>query len=158
MCNACYIFFMCAPSHMCMQIHIQKCPVTLIVSPVPRVVCKEMDAYPSCSHASHDYSFVCECAFTYGIRFRFSKLLMWVLPAAVAVKGQECSGGCFIKETLHPKVKSTWPIVEPGFSKCAPVALSGIFVAQVRIHYYYNFIYLHIFYSSTVLSGLRSQK
>lgn len=54
MCNACYIFFMCAPSHMCMQIHIQKCPVTLIVSPVPRVVCKEMDAYPSCSHASHE--------------------------------------------------------------------------------------------------------
>lgn len=49
MCNASYIC-MCALSHMCMLIHIQKCPVTLIINPVPLLVCKEIDSYPSYSH------------------------------------------------------------------------------------------------------------
>lgn len=49
MCNASYIC-MCALSHMCMLIHSQKCPVTVIINPVPLLVCKEIDSYPSCSH------------------------------------------------------------------------------------------------------------
>ena len=59
MCNASYVIVcvsvclcvcVCALSHMCMLIHIQKCPVTLIMNPVPPVVCKEIDSYPSNSH------------------------------------------------------------------------------------------------------------
>lgn len=44
--------FVCVHSHMCMRIHIQKCPVTLIINPVPPLVCKEIDSYPTYSH--HD--------------------------------------------------------------------------------------------------------
>lgn len=49
MCNVSNIC-MYALSHMCMLIHTQKCPVTLIINPVPLLVCKEKDSYPSYSH------------------------------------------------------------------------------------------------------------
>lgn len=49
MCNVSDIS-MYALSHMCMLFHTQKCPVTLIINPVPLLVCKEKDSYPSYSH------------------------------------------------------------------------------------------------------------
>lgn len=55
MCNASYMC-MCALSHMCMLTHIQKCPVTLIMNPVPPVVCKEIESYPSYSHDMTRYT------------------------------------------------------------------------------------------------------
>lgn len=89
MCNASYMC-MCALSHMCMLIHIQKCPVTLIMNPVPPVVCKEIDSYPSYSHSvmtRYTWMPMVVCVFTFGIRFSSSKILMWVLPAATEAKG-----------------------------------------------------------------------
>lgn len=44
---------------MCMLIHIQKCPVTLIINPVPLLVCKEIDSYRSYSHTLHMNAYSC---------------------------------------------------------------------------------------------------
>lgn len=94
---------MCALSHTCMLIHIQKCPVTLIMNPVPPVVCKEIDSYPSYSHNDMTrYTWmpivVCVCVCS-PMESDYSKLLMWVWPAATEAKGElgGHSGGFKVK-------------------------------------------------------------
>lgn len=108
MCNASYIC-MCALSHMCMLIHIQKCPVTLIINPVPLLVCKEIDSYPSYSHNMlhmNAYSCVCVCSSMESVSS--SKLWMCVLPAAITAKGQEGSKAALWDKTGGGRGKITW--------------------------------------------------
>lgn len=63
MCNASYI---CVHSLTCACWSIFKCPVTLIINPVPLLVCKEIDSYPSYPHNMTCYTWmpivVCVCS------------------------------------------------------------------------------------------------
>lgn len=63
MCKASYI---CVHSLTCACWSIFKCPVTLIINPVPLLVCKEIDSYPSYSHNMTCYTWmpivVCVCS------------------------------------------------------------------------------------------------
>lgn len=93
-CNASYMC-MCALSHMCMPIHTQKCPVTLIINPVPLLVCKEIDSLVySHDMTRHTWMPIAVRVFVYGISC--SNRLMWVSPAATVAKGyRRKKQGCF---------------------------------------------------------------
>lgn len=72
MCNASYV---CVHSLTCACWSMFKCPVTLIMNPVPLLVCKEIVSYPSYSHNMTRYTWmpIVVCVFIYGIRFSCSK-------------------------------------------------------------------------------------
>lgn len=79
MCNACYIYFF----YVCTLSHVHADPYSEVPCDINRKPCASCclqrdGCIPLVFSRLHmnDYSFVCECAFTYGIRFRFSKLLM----------------------------------------------------------------------------------